>query len=159
MSGAFSLTLQKPSTFAFILAASLACLSPAHASGRGAHTPPPGSAERAAILDALRRSFTQTAAGTTHNGARVVFTVSWLKVHDGWAWVQADPQNINRDGSKGGGYDFGTEALLHLSRGYWQVADWMGEAAMSGEETGAQGLHRLRVRHPQAPADIFSKNP
>src|ERR1700704_2095715 len=59
------------------------------------HTPPEGSAERVAILDGLRRHW-QVARnpddGRAYRG-KITFHVGYLKVHNVWAWVYADPHS------------------------------------------------------------------
>lgn len=59
------------------------------------HTPVEGGAERAAILDGLRRHWQNTRNpddGKTYKG-KITFHVSYLKVHNGWAWVYAEPRS------------------------------------------------------------------
>src|SRR2546423_5034451 len=70
------------------------------------HTPKPGSAERQAIVDALR--------GTD----QVVFKVHYLKVHNGWAWIDVTP--LGKDGKA---VAEGGPALLHQEQGSWKVLD------------------------------------
>jgi hypothetical protein len=60
-------------------------------SGPEVYTPPPGSAERTAILDALR-----TWVYHQHH-LEVVFVVKYLKVKNGYVWVHILPQS--KDGS------------------------------------------------------------
>lgn len=88
-----------------------------------AHTPRPGTAERRAILDALRLSI------EAQLGLNVEFVIEDFKVYRGWAFVLADPQR------KGGGaidgrryfpdwYDIGgleTSAILRFQNGRWHL--------------------------------------
>ena len=60
-------------------------------SGPEAYTPQPGSAERKAILDALRMWVNQ------QYHLDVVFVVKHLKVKNGYAWVHTLP--LSKDGS------------------------------------------------------------
>src|SRR5437870_6040083 len=58
------------------------------------HTPTKGSAERQAIMDALREEFNNRKSGSyqPHRGT-ITFVVNYLKVHNGWAWTYADPKS------------------------------------------------------------------
>ena len=73
-------------------------------------TPPPGSPERGAILDALRAELTHL------TGPDLVFVVATLRVREGWAWIEAAPQS--RDGARR--YEEVT-ALLQQQDGRWTV--------------------------------------
>jgi hypothetical protein len=57
-------------------------------------SPPPGRAERKAIVDTIR------AGGDLHN---IVFIVRYLKVQRGWAFVTVDPKTPDGEG----GYQLG----------------------------------------------------
>lgn len=111
------------------------------------HTPPPGSAERRAILDALRADMRR------YDPRPVVFIVRHLKVHAGWAWLQVEPQ------SPDGRSRYEPEgALLQRRSGRWQVAERMpafGEREGTEVEDDCRWFARLRGRFPAAPADIF----
>src|SRR3954451_14266847 len=48
-------------------------------------TPPKGSPERTAILDAVRNEYKE---GADHPAQ---FRVNYLKVHNGWAWIDVTP--------------------------------------------------------------------
>src|SRR5437016_12827560 len=59
------------------------------------HTPPEGSAEQVAILEGLRRHWQTTRNpddGKTYRG-KITFHVTYLKAHNGWAWVYAEPRS------------------------------------------------------------------
>src|SRR5438045_6534365 len=59
------------------------------------HTPAQGSAEREAILGGVRRDWRGSRNpddGKTCRG-KITFHVSYLKAHNGWAWVYADPRS------------------------------------------------------------------
>jgi hypothetical protein len=73
-------------------------------------TPPPGSRERGAILEALRAELTHL------TGPDLVFVVAVLRVRAGWAWIEAAPQS--RDGARR--YEDIT-ALLQRRDGRWAV--------------------------------------
>ena len=104
----------------------------------GAHTPPPGSAERKAILDAYRAEWTKP-----DSIKDVIFVVTHLKVHDGWAWVEVNPKSS--DGSQ----QFESEqGLLHKEGAGWKVLQ-----RKSG--TTARYFKNLKAKYPAVPTDIF----
>lgn len=90
-------------------------------------TPRPGTAERAAILDAMRPHVEAAMRGP------VVFVVSTMNVADGWAFVTAHPQRP--DGSAINPYETGyaediefmdglnTIALLRFANNRWNLID------------------------------------
>ncbi len=102
--------------------------------GQGsARTPPPGSAQRRAILDALRSAILRI------HELEVVFLVEHMKVNHGWAWVLTRPR------SKDGLNNYEDIAALLREEGHgWRVL----------ELTGG-GLDEVQKRYPQAPTDIF----
>src|SRR5215471_18768188 len=71
-----------------------------------AHIPAKGSAERQAILDGLR------------GDQQIQFQVHFIKVHNGWAWVDTTPLDKNGRATAEGGPN-----LLHLEDGKWKVKD------------------------------------
>ena len=92
-----------------------------------ASTPPPGSPERRAVLDALRPSI------EARLGPQVEFVIDRIEISKGWAFVQAEPQR------RGGGkidwrrYFAADEwehmdgmtvtAILRYERGRWNLID------------------------------------
>ena len=88
---------------------------------------PPATADRKAVLDALRPPV------EAKLGPNVEFVVAHLRIEDGWAFVIVDPQ---RKGGKpiDGWAIFGehfdnmdglrTEAVLRRTKGRWRVVDW-----------------------------------
>ncbi|HOW55048.1 MAG TPA: hypothetical protein PLR60_10385, partial [Syntrophorhabdaceae bacterium] len=52
-------------------------------------TPPPGSAERKLILDALRAEMEKL------HHINAVFVVKYLKVQGGWAWIETLPKSAD----------------------------------------------------------------
>src|SRR6266705_3511674 len=54
-----------------------------------AHTPPDGSAERNAILQAVHHALAR------QERKNLVLVVPYLKVHNGWAWIQGTPQSAD----------------------------------------------------------------
>ncbi|MGN6155394.1 MAG: hypothetical protein ACTHN4_06635 [Sphingomicrobium sp.] len=126
-----------------ILASCVLVAIAAPANGQ-AYTPRPGTAERAAILDALRPSI------EAQLGPNVEFVIKDLKVYDGWAFVLADPQR------KGGGaidgkrnfpdwYEIGgreTTAVLRVQNGRWNlIASEIGTTDVWYCHLGPQPIH------------------
>src|SRR5690348_1633634 len=79
----------------------------AYSQNDAAHIPAAKSAERQAILDALR------------GGENVVYQVHFIKVHNGWAWVDTTPLDATtKQPTAEGGPN-----LLHMINGKWTVMD------------------------------------
>jgi hypothetical protein len=119
------------------------------------HTPAEGSAERTAILDGLRRHWQTTRNpddGKAYRG-KITFRVSYLKVHNGWAWVQAEPRSsISKEG-----FPENSGFLLQLKAGQWAV---MKMPAMDDNGDGAFNpspgdLERIRKMYPSIASDII----
>jgi hypothetical protein len=113
------------------------------------HTPEKGSAERKAIMDALREVFFKG------SGQRVVFQVNHLKVHQGWAWADVTPLD-----DKGKAVAEGGPNLLHYEKGAWVVADLTGveddpDNPMGPMDPTARYIKNLQKKFPGVPADIF----
>jgi|SRR2546421_7492492 len=130
---------------ALICAAALVGYGQGSAPDDAVHTPEKGSAERQAILDALR------------GGEQVVFQVHFLKVHHGWAWVDVTPLD-----SKGQATAEGGPQLLHLVDGVWKVLDLSKVPADPKDPQGAEDaspgfVRNVRKTFPGVPADIFPK--
>ena len=91
----------------------------------GAVAPVAGSAQRRAILDALRPAIERRL------GPGVEFVVHDMRVAAGWAFVSADPQRTGGRPSDGRRYfrDFDemdgltVTALLRFQRGRWSLVD------------------------------------
>lgn len=118
------------------------------------HAPPEGSAEREAILEGLRRHWqaSRTPGGGTYRG-RITFHVSYLKVHKGWAWVNAD----SRSSLSKEGFPENSGFLLQLQAGRWQV---MKTPPMDDNGDGAFGpspgdLARIRKMYPSIATDVI----
>ncbi len=60
------------------------------ASVNTAHTPPDGSGERNAILQAVQHALAR------QGRKNLVLIVPYLKVHNGWAWIQVKPSISRR---------------------------------------------------------------
>jgi hypothetical protein len=119
------------------------------------HTPAEGSTEREAILDGLRRHWQITRNpddGRTYRG-KITFHVSYLKVHNGWAWVYAEP----RSSFPKERFPENSGFLLSLKAGQWEV---MKIPAMDDNGDGAfnpspADLKRIKIRYPSIAADII----
>lgn len=112
------------------------------------HVPKPGSAERKAIMDAIRLD-----TKAAFKGKDVVFLVAHLKVHNGWAWVMAEPQ----DRKSGQGLADGGEWLLQLKNGSWKCIQFA-EILEAFYEDGRgydDFVKKIRKTRPEIPADIF----
>ncbi len=108
-----------------------------------AFTPPPGSNERKEIMDAMR-SFVKDSFDI-----EVVFVVNWLKVMNGWAWAETDPQSpdgLNR-------YE-PFIALLQKDDGKWTVAE-VPPLEEDSPPVDDRYFENLMEKHPGLPADVF----
>lgn len=113
---------------ALVLCCSLVVCTSAFA--QNAHTPAPGSAQRAAIMEALR------APAKKDLGRTVVFKVDRLRVAGDWAFARVVPtlsDGSEIDYSKSrfkkrmelGAFDPQGEALLRMKGGEWKVVEWV----------------------------------
>jgi hypothetical protein len=117
------------------------------------HTPPEGSAEREAVLEGLRRHWqaSRNPDGGTYRG-RITFHVGYLKVHNGWAWVNADPRSsLSKER-----FPENSGFLLHLKAGRWEV---MKTPPMDDNGDGAFGpssgdLARIKKMYPSVATDV-----
>jgi len=110
-----------------------------------AYTPPAGSAERRAIVEALRQKLRSL------HQVEAIFEVHYLKVHRGWAWIEASPRSP--DGRQR--YE-PVSALLREEGGRWQVAEFPCTEEDNPDCLGQPGyFQKLRARFPAAPRDIF----
>lgn len=133
----------------FIAAMLAACNVAAMSQTTSAHTPAVNSTERQSILDALR-------AGS--DDRTVVYQVHFIRVHDGWAWVDTTPLNAKtRQPIAEGGPN-----LLHIVNGKWQVMDLSKVAEdpndpLGPEDASPRFVKNLRRTYKGCPADIFPK--
>jgi len=109
----------------------------------GAHIPAAGSAERQAILDALRSDQDQK------------FKVHYIKVHNGWCWVDTTPLDKAGKPTAEGGPN-----LLHLEDGKWKVKDLATVPEDPKDPLGAEDaspgfVHNVMKTFPGVPRDIF----
>ena len=113
-----------------------------------AHPPSAKSAERQAILDALRGDGT----------AKVVYQVHFIRVHDGWAWADTTPlDSKTKQATAEGGPN-----LLHLENGTWRVMDLARvpedpKDPMGAEDASTTYVKNVRRTYKGCPADIFPK--
>lgn len=142
--------LHAPVLALFLSVAALAVPASQHAIAaqrltRAAHTPPPGSEERRAILEAMRLKIKEL------HGLDVVFVVKTMKVSGGWAWVHTLPRSAD---GRNRYEDFA--ALLHSYNGQWLVDDI---ACTEPDNPGCIGnpgyFRKLAHRFPCAPSSIF----
>ena len=122
-----------------LLVASLLLVS--CASVNTAHTPPDNSAERNAILQAVHHSLAR------QGRKNLVLVVSYLKVHNGWAWIQVNPQSAN-----GSQHYESQSGLLQETTNKWTLLEWM--PAEEGTDY-AKYFQKLKAKYPSAPPDIF----
>jgi hypothetical protein len=119
------------------------------------HTPAEGSAERTAILDGLRRHWQTTRNpddGKPYQG-KITFKVNYLKVHNGWAWVYAEP----RSSFPKEGFPENSGFLLQLTAGHWEVMklptmDDNGDGAFNPSPAD---VARIKKMYPSVAADII----
>ena len=110
------------------------------------HSPTAKSSERQAILDGLRGS------------ENVLYQVNFIKVHNGWAWVDTTPLDpkTKQPTAEGG------PNLLHLVNGKWTVMDLSKvpedkNDPMGAEDASPNFVRNLRRTFKGCPADIFPK--
>lgn len=117
--------------------------APARPQQNSAYTPKTGSAERKAVLDAMRKPIVKQV------GQNVIFHDVVMKVKDGWAFVTA----VGKD-PKGGplrkfdGQYFPSQALLRKKGRVWQV---LSVGSGGGTDVADQAMQKF----PQAPREIF----
>jgi hypothetical protein len=104
------------------------------------HTPAPGSAERKAILDALRVPIQREAKQA------IVFHQVEMKVERGWAWVSAI--SMDKSGKRMPLGDLATQGLMHKVSGRWRVEHW----GVSGDIGVVCAAAKA---FPKAPRSIF----
>ncbi len=111
------------------LAANFAALTLNAALAQRSHTPRPGSAERAAIMDAIRPTCERDLKQP------VIFKVTLLNVGGDWAAARVMPIKPNgneidfskthyREDDAEGAFDSVGEALLRRRNGAWSLVKW-----------------------------------
>src|ERR1700738_109743 len=123
------------------------------------HTPPKGSSERQALMYAVREEFNnpRSVYYRPHRGS-IVFVVNKLKVHNGWAWMYADPHSSDASDSFGENSGF----LLHDEGEKWKVMKLppMVEDPNDPENLDSptrKDLDRIKKMYPSIATDIFQK--
>jgi len=111
------------------------------ASVNTAHTPPDGSAERNAILQAVQHALAR------QGRKNLVLDVPYLKVHNGWAWIQVNPKSAN-----GQQHYESQSGLLQQTANKWTLLEWM--PAEEGTDY-AKYFQKLKAKYPAATPDIF----
>ncbi|MFL6501288.1 MAG: hypothetical protein ACJ8LL_11325 [Candidatus Udaeobacter sp.] len=111
------------------------------ASVNTAHTPPDGSAERNGILQAVHHALAR------QGRKNVVLAVPYLKVHNGWAWIQVNPKSA--DGRQ---HYESQSGLLQQTGSKWTLLEWM--PAEEGTDY-TKYFQKLKAKYPSAPPDIF----
>src|SRR6266850_1461225 len=111
------------------------------ASVNTAHTPPDGSAERNAIIQATKHALAR------QGRKNLVLVVPYLKVHNGWAWIQVNPQSAN-----GTQHYESQSGLLQQETTKWRLLEWM--PAEEGTDY-TKYFKNLKAKYPSAPPDIF----
>jgi hypothetical protein len=115
------------------------------------HTPVAGSAERKAILDAVREEYKE---GDDHPAQ---FKVNYLKVHKGWAWIDVTPLN-----SSGKPVADPAPLLFQIDNGKWVSRD-LNDVGMQGDEhegphdPSPKYIKALQKKYPGMPLDIIPK--
>lgn len=122
-----------------LLIASLALAS--CASVNTAHTPPDGSAERSAILQAVHYALAR------QGRKNLVLDVPYLKVHNAWAWIQVSPKSA--DGRQ---HYESQSGLLQQTANKWTLLEWM--PAEEGTDY-PKYFKKLKAKYSLAPSDIF----
>jgi uncharacterized protein YceK len=111
------------------------------ASVNTAHTPPEGSAEKNAIIQAAQHALAR------QGRKNLVLIVPYLKVHNGWAWIRVNPQSA--DGTQH--YEPQSGLLQQTTKG-WTLLEWM--PAEEGTDY-KKYFANLKAKYPSTPADIF----
>lgn len=112
-------------------------------------TPAQDSPERKAILDAVREEYKEGADQPAE------FQVNYLKVHNGWAWIDVTPLNAS-----GKPVADPAPLLFFNENGKWTARD-LNEVAMEGEghagphDPSQKYLEAVQKKYPGVPADIF----
>jgi uncharacterized protein YceK len=112
------------------------------ASVNTAHTPPEGSAERNAIVEATKHAL------ASQGRKNVVLIVPYLKVHSGWAWIQINPQSANGKQH----YESQSGLLQEKTTNKWTLLEWM--PAEEGTDY-KKYFNNIKAKYPSAPPDIF----
>ncbi len=113
------------------------------------HVPAKGSAERKALLDAMR--------AVQFPKQDVVYVVNYMKVHNDWAWVDISPQD-----RKGQAVAEGGPSLWHCKKGQWTYVDTSKvpedpQDPLGPEDASPGFVKNLQKVFRDVPSDIFPK--
>ena len=115
------------------------------------HTPAKDTLERKAILDAVREEYKE---GADHPAK---FLVNYLKVHNGWAWINVTPLDES-------GKPVGDPAplLFYNDNGKWTAKDLNDVPTDDEDHEGPHDpspkyIKALQKKYPGVPADIIPK--
>lgn len=114
-------------------------------------TPAKGSPERKAILDAVREEYKE---GEDHPAE---FQVNYLKVHNGWAWIDVTPLN-----DSGKPVADPAPLLFYNEKGKWMAKD-LNDVPMGGDDhdgphdPSPKYIKALQKKYPGLPSDIIPK--
>lgn len=112
------------------------------------HTPPKGSAERKAILGALRAEMKRL------HQADFIFTVNYLKVQQGWAWIEGSPKSPDGTSNLES-----VSALMHKRGKRWEVAEIPCTEEGNPDCLADPGFFKkLKTKFPKTPLRIFPKS-
>jgi hypothetical protein len=124
------------------------------------HTPERGSEERQTIMDALRAELDNSGSSYyhPHRGA-ITFVVNFLKVHNGWAWMNGYPQSTSSQDSFGEYSGF----LLHSENGHWSVMVLPPMISDPNDPEnldypGPRDIEKIRQKYPKVATDIFPRS-
>lgn len=126
----------------------------------GTYTPAKGSEDRKAILDALRVVIRKM------SGLEVIFVVRHLKLNNGWAWIETEPESAD-----GKNHYESMVGLMHKKNGRWAYVEGPPEFVICEadpdcidttryfKKTGAEiscclaryFSHTLIIKHPKTP--------
>lgn len=111
-------------------------------------TPAKDSAERKAILDAVHEAYKEGADQPAK------FLVNYLKLHNGWAWINVTP--LNADGKP---VADPAPLLFHNEDGKWISKELFGigdpDDQVGPMEPSAKYIKALQQKYPGLPADII----
>lgn len=118
------------------------------------HTPAPGSAERKAIADALRKTVRKA---FSEPDADFVFTFRTLRVQGDWAWAGAMPQ---RTGDTAGRFE-DVNFLLRKTSGVWRTVESLPDDIASADDPDKAmraWLKSITKKYPGLPKGILPAN-
>ncbi len=121
------------------------------------HTPAPGSAERAAIMNLFRTDFYQGEVAARENPRRILFVVTHLKVKDGWACGFVLPTIDGKEIAepRWGVFKKGKDFWVNVDY-FEKLRPYSSEAeAMDALDMSKETVKRLLPKLPGCPKEIF----